>query len=656
MEERILKKKYLKYSIVLLVFALIVLSGMKIIQHEKNSFRIIVSTEDGDFYIQPIEKEKSLYVYLPSYAKLEQIRVKSGFSVTPLLNKKKINSNEMCTISDKKNNNLQLKLFGIVSIMDKNIIFEKSEKLPVLNIESKESVNKIEKNQNVSMAGEYVITSSNGKTVNSGKVKKMHIRGNTALLQPKKSYLVKLDEEENLLNMGKSNKWILLSNACDESNLRNKIVYDSAMKIGLNNSPKTSYVDLYINGEYKGIYLLAEKIAVEKNRIDIKDLEKENEELNNQENSEVSKSEITEDDIYKKGFVLRNNPKDISGGYLVELELPFRVAFVDSVFTTKMGQSVSLKHPEIASKEEVDYISKLFQKIEDNLEQEAEVEKYIDIDSWVKYYVIQEMFANTEETSFYFYKDSDLKDGKVYAGPVWDFDLAIGNCYAADEVPANCFYVNTWGWFQKLYNTRWFQERVKKCYKGEGKKILEDILDQGLDSYVKEIAKSSEMNFLRWEGIQQYEYCRHYKEYRKHKEEIEKFLRERMSFLDDAWINDFEYRSVRVYNTAPKEKRYFYTVNKGDTLEALKKKTLENYEFLGWKDRETGESVNENTKIEKNGYYYSEWKSTLKETKMDKIKSKIMRHKKECMILLISLLVAVCVLCIVIIKRKIRKE
>ena len=104
----------------------------------------------------------------------------------------------------------------------------------------------------------------------SGDLTSIKGRGNNTWDEfEKKPYNIELQNESNLLGMGKASQWVLLANADDHSNLRNKLVYDFSDEIGLEFSPDSRWVDLYLNGEYAGLYLLSERNEVHENRVNI---------------------------------------------------------------------------------------------------------------------------------------------------------------------------------------------------------------------------------------------------------------------------------------------------------------------------------------------------------------------------------------------------
>ena len=115
--------------------------------------------------------------------------------------------------------------------------------------------------------GEYTkVNISIDGTNNEGKIK---IRGNSTMWADKKAYKINFDKKQDVLGMGKAKKWVLLANAYDKTLMRKKLIVDFGSSINFEYTPKSKYVDLYINGVYRGNYLLIEPIEVNKNRLNI---------------------------------------------------------------------------------------------------------------------------------------------------------------------------------------------------------------------------------------------------------------------------------------------------------------------------------------------------------------------------------------------------
>ena len=186
------------------------------------------------------------------------------------------------------------------------------------------------------------ITDALGVTVYDGGVE-VKGRGNSTWKMEKKPYNIKLDEKVNLFGMGKSKKWSLIANHTDLSLIRNAYVYAAAKAAGLDFVPQYVPCDVYINNEYMGNYILTSRVEVDKTRVNIDNLEDANEEAN-------PDIDIEEDcktgGVYgtfagllegtSKWIEIPNEPEEISGGYILEMEISNRYKDEASGFVTKM--------------------------------------------------------------------------------------------------------------------------------------------------------------------------------------------------------------------------------------------------------------------------------------------------------------------------------
>ncbi|MBE6825175.1 MAG: hypothetical protein E7513_07540 [Ruminococcaceae bacterium] len=234
----------------------------------------------------------------------------------------------------------------------------------------------------------------------------------------------------------KTKKYSMLANNMDESMMRNLFIYSLADAIGLDYTPTIRIYDVYDNGNYHGTYAVCEKVEVGSSGLlsGITSLDDDNADVNpeiedaEQKNNGKSSSSAG---FYK--YVDSPDPADITGGYLLEFELSERFDNEISGFVSSKGQPVVVKYPEYATKNEVLYIMDLFNKAEAAVYASDadinEISKYIDVESFAKMYLIQEMSKNLDaaQTSFYIYKESDLTgDGRLHASPVWDYDWTCG--------------------------------------------------------------------------------------------------------------------------------------------------------------------------------------------------------------------------------------
>ena len=139
------------------------------------------------------------------------------------------------------------------------------------------------------------ILDEDGNVQYDGELDYIKGRGNSTWNADKKPYNIKLDSKTDLFGMGKNKSWCLLANATEVSMIRNQLAYDFARGIGIDTTSPTRHVNLYLNGEYAGLYLLTEKVDIGENRIDIYDLEGKTEELNSKDLDEYPLAGMRED-------------------------------------------------------------------------------------------------------------------------------------------------------------------------------------------------------------------------------------------------------------------------------------------------------------------------------------------------------------------------
>ena len=282
--------------------------------------------------------------------------------------------------------------------------------------------------------GGYIeIADTLGLTVWEGELE-IKGRGNSTWQMEKKPYNIKLDKKVDLFGMGKTKKWSLIANHGDSSLIRNVLAYEAAKRAGMPYSPKFTPVDVYINNDYMGSYLLTTRVGIDGSSVDIDDLEGNTEDVNNADLDTYAQggdygtyAGLLEGT--KKWYEIPNDPEDITGGYIIEMELANRYADEATGFVTTRSQPFTMKTPEYCSKAQIEYISSYYQNVEDaiyNAVPMSELNEIVDVVSLAKMYLINEWASNMDAslTSTYFYKPAG---DKLYAGPVWDFDIAFGN-------------------------------------------------------------------------------------------------------------------------------------------------------------------------------------------------------------------------------------
>lgn len=296
--------------------------------------------------------------------------------------------------------------------------------------------------------GEILVVDCSGKVCYSGGLESIHGRGNSTWNAAKKPYTIKLSEKASLLGMKPMKSFCLLANSFDHSNLRNYIAYKTASEFCTSSPVDCEFVSLYINGNYLGVYLLTTKPGINKNSVNINDLGKTTKKLNYSIDYSLWEEgfgkgaingSLSADVGAMKGVTGWKDPNDITGGYIIEAtghissfnEKP-------SGFISANNIPISIREPKYATKNQVEYVSALFNEIElavgsqDGFSPKTgkHYSDYIDVESFIKYYLIQESFLTIGPGlgSFKMYKDSDSEENnKLVAGPIWDFDNSMAN-------------------------------------------------------------------------------------------------------------------------------------------------------------------------------------------------------------------------------------
>ena len=358
------------------------------------------------------------YFFLPSYASLDTAQLLSGGEpvAKTVLDLSAVTPGEPVTVTA---DGVRMKL-----------TFREASALPAVYITTESgSLSAIHADKSHKEPGTIRIVEADGTVSYDGVLKQIKGRGNTTWEYAKKPYNIKLQEKADLFGMGESKDWCLLANFRDTSYVRNAMVFDYALEMGVPNTTDTQSFDLYTNGEYQGLYQMTEKMEVGDNRLEVPDLEQLNEQANPEEELSKFTAYSTEN---AKGVILPVTPAE-RNGFLLELDFPERWAEEVSGFMTTDGQHVVMKSPEHASAEQVEYVRALAQAFEDLLfAGDERYLNYIDLDSWAQLYLIEEIFEDVDcgLSSIYFY----VMDGKLYAGPLWDFDLTMGGSYAVENV------------------------------------------------------------------------------------------------------------------------------------------------------------------------------------------------------------------------------
>lgn len=240
---------------------------------------------------------------------------------------------------------------------------------------------------------------------------KLRGRGNsTWWLADKKPYRLRFDNNTSILGMRTAKNYVLLADHSDKSFIRNTVVQKMvSLMEHLPYALEVRYVELYVNEEYRGLYVLTEQVEVHKNK-----------------------------------FTIESTPGILNTGYFLEMDQRFydqnREPGFDWIVVRSIPYEIKEPDPEDAlyTANHATYIFEYMIEVENALIAKSGYEGLIDVNNWIDHFIIHELVKNVDVgwSSVFMYKE---KDGPLKYGPLWDFDLAIGNADYIDYGPEN-FY------------------------------------------------------------------------------------------------------------------------------------------------------------------------------------------------------------------------
>ena len=239
-------------------------------------------------------------------------------------------------------------------LKEAKVIFLQERGIPSVYITTdRSSLKELNENQNTETTGNILVFDEIGRVDYCGELASMKGRGNTSWeYYDKKPYNICLKETADLLGMGEGKNWALLTNTSDLSYLKNWTAFELARRCGLENTPDSRFLSLYVNGEYLGLYQLTEKIEIARNRI------------------------------------------ELAEGCLIEQELPTRAQEGEkNVFVTNQGQTLNIHQKKGSAFNSKEQIQSMLQEMEVAIyEQDEELlREKLDIPSWVRVYLVEEM-------------------------------------------------------------------------------------------------------------------------------------------------------------------------------------------------------------------------------------------------------------------------
>ena len=512
-----------------------------------------LSLPSGDV-ITANEIDGKMIVFLPSYC--GDAGLKQDNDQTVLIDDspaKSIDYNTEHKISISKDND---------TLLESIIVFYHSENIYSMFIELN-TLNKAEEIEAEYTNARIHVLDPEGSTDYSSSKAHIKGRGNSTYRLDKRAYALKLNSKDSIADLSPSKKYVLLANGYEGSKILNKLVFTLLENVGMEYTTKSQWIDIYVNGDYRGIYLLCESVDIGSSKIDTETLETSNNRLYRALASNHFESE------HEKGYFSDRSPDDITGGYIIEKDTD---SYYDGSlvgFELNSCRKFTIKYPNNASQDEVQYIHSVVQNIEDLItEDDDSILDYIDVYSFTRRWLVEELIFNSDATvtSYYFYKKAG--DPKLYAGPGWDYDGTFGE---SDGVFRN-YWESTLNigdlrgtraleWDDYLFNNESYYKMLKETYL-DVRPVFIDAYTNIIDEYAKTIRSSAEMDYLRWPELLQ---NTHYDNFDNTIRYIKFFLYHRILYLDVL----FGVIDIDISEPPTTKDVYVVTLNDGSNISTI---------------------------------------------------------------------------------------
>lgn len=371
----------------------------------------------------------------------------------------------------------------------------------------------------------------------------IEFRGSTSQSFPKKPYgfeTLMEDEEElevSLLGMPEESDWTLNATYNDKSLMRDGLTYILAGSF-MEYAPRVRYTELIINDNYEGIYLLIEKIKRGKNRVNI--------------------PKIKDTD---------NSGDEVTGGYIIKIDKetgsnsgegwhskypPYTGAWQSTFFQYEYPKAKNITEPQKT------YISNHLNHVETVLKSDQFADptigyrKYIDTKSLMDYIIVNELTKNPDayRLSTFFYKARESEGGKIKFGPVWDYNLGLGNvnyCTQGNheglvinefnQVCSGDYWVVHFWWERCLEDTVFYNDLKFRWHELRQNQLSDGVILNTVDSIATLLNTAKDRNFQRWLVLGQYIWPNYFvgNSYEDEVDFLKSWLVARLAWLDEKW-------------------------------------------------------------------------------------------------------------------------
>jgi len=334
----------------------------------------------------------------------------------------------------------------------------------------------------------------------------IEIRGQSSQMFPMKSYGIELrdiagnSQDKSLFGLPKESDWVLYAPYTDKTLMRNFLAYTMSREMG-HWSANCRYVEVVVDGDYKGVYVFMEKIKRGSGRVNI---------------SKMSTSDI--------------NGDEVTGGYIFSLDKQadgWFSSYVAPGSTNGSKRQFSYVYPKIENivQQQQDYIKSYVDSFENALagpqfqDPLTGVRKFADIPSFIDFFIVNEISRNVDgyRLSSYFNKARNSKNAKIFAGPVWDYDLAFRNADYCDgsritgwaydfnnTCPGDGAWLIPFWWNSFMKDTAFKSDLRCRWKQLRNTTLSETRFNTLIDSVSNLVNEAEQRHFQRWPILGQY--------------------------------------------------------------------------------------------------------------------------------------------------------
>lgn len=322
--------------------------------------------------------------------------------------------------------------------------------------------------------GSLIFDDNNNESVSDSGIHNigLSIRGTSHSLNKKKSLTLSFDKKTNLLDFGEHKKYNLISNNFDPSLLKNLLFFKMAEEIGMDYIPKVANVTVFVDGDYQGVYTLMTKMSVGENKIPLS----------------------SQDYLINFGGT---HPQNIvyydSETYFCDGDIAS--PYFDVCFPYPLEDTTEIQNA----------VQNFISSIE-NVSDDSYLD-YMDLDSMIKYYWMQEISMNFDACFRSTYATYNHEDKKIHMGPIWDMDLTLGSILDKSGIMFNTpdgYRIRNMSWYPRLFEREEFSKAVKDEYiNNDYRNIL-----LSMSEYIKEqkeiLSNDGEMNYRLYRDVELY--------------------------------------------------------------------------------------------------------------------------------------------------------